>query len=344
MARKFGVSTAKRAGTGKVISNPGTAATEKWTGAVKAQVSTAEKVKSVMAKTIPVAYIKTDPDNPRKLAITPEQVRDIAERFPIDRETLLSANPKEWQEGYIERITSEAGLQGKTLGDLISIIEFSAGLKSADRMIHPIAVWQEESTFHLIAGERRLLTHILLGESHITARIQDKLDRHEIDTLQWEENVHREPMSLWEKVDRVKKLIEAGEGIQKTSVTKLSKIIGRSRAEAQRYLAVLRCPTAALVEAIETGKINDLKKAAMLAQLPAAQLINELNGDKSPKPKQPAVKVHKSTDIHALATVVRAAAEQLDSSQMIEEFNLNKPSGLANALEALISKVGTERG
>lgn len=339
MARKFGGTAVNRAGTGKIDQSSESSA-GKWAGAVRDQVQTAAKVKTVLAKTIPVSYIKTDPENPRKLDISQEEITNIAEKFPMDGAALLSDNPDAWLEGYIDSVSSECGLEGKPLGDLISIIEFAAGMKSADRMMHPIVVWQEESTFHLIAGERRLLSHIMLGESHITARIQAPLHRHEIDTLQWEENVHREPMSLWEKVDRVRKLIEAGEGIKKTSVTKLSKIIGRSRPEAQRYLAVLRCPTRELINAIEVGLVNDLKKAAMLAQLPAAALVGELRGETKVKPPTPAIKVHKSADIDALATIVEAAAEQLKETSEIKHFDLSKPSGITEAINALMAKLG----
>ncbi len=339
MARKFG---AKRAGTGSIKPEGSTDNSEKWADAAKAQVQTAQNVKGVLTKTIPIDYISTDPDNPRKLAVSQAQIKLLAVDFPMNLNALSSEDPSDWLEEYEDVISRESGLTGKALGDALSIVHFAAALKSPDRMINPITVWQEESQFHLIAGERRLLAHILLGASHIAARIQQSnIDRTEIDTLQWEENVHRENMNLWEKVDRVRKLLEAGEGIQKTSVTKLSKIIGRSRAEAQRYLSILRYPSGLLLEAVETGKVNDLKRAAKLAQLPEDQLVLELNDDKRPlREAKPSVKLARHANTRGLAKVLQAAALQLNAQEVLDDFDLTKQQQLAAALEALGERVG----
>ncbi|MBU3071347.1 ParB N-terminal domain-containing protein [Aestuariicella sp. G3-2] len=337
MAKKFG---GKRAGTGSIISEGSTDNAEKWAGAAKAQVETAQKVKGVLTKTIPLDYINTDPDNPRKLAVSQQQVKELSIKFPMNLEALSSEDPSDWLEDYTDLLAQESGLSGKALGDALSIVQFAAGLKSPERMINPITVWQDESQFHLIAGERRFLAHIMLGAKHIAARIQQSnIARTEIDTLQWEENVHRENMSLWEKLDRVRKLLEAGEGIQKTSVTKLSKIIGRSRAEAQRYLSVLRYPNKILVEAIEKEKITDLKRAAQLAQLPLDQLLPILQGDKKAvQETKPSIKLARHANTRGLAKVIQAAAVHLDAQEILDDFDLNKQSQLAAALEALGNK------
>lgn len=334
MAKKFG---GKRAGTGSIVADSSTENSEKWAGAAKAQVETAQNVRGVLTKTIPIDYINTDPDNPRKLSISLQQARDLAKRFPMDLEALSSEDPSDWLEDYTDLISQESGLAGKALGDALSIIQFAAALKSPERMINPITVWQDESQFHLIAGERRFLAHILLGATHIAARIQQTgINRTEIDTLQWEENVHRESMTLWEKLDRVRKLLEAGEGIQKTSVTKLSKIIGRSRAEAQRYLSVLRYPNKVLVLAVEKGKITDLKRAAQLAQLPEDQLLAILSGDKkSSGEARPAIKLARHANTRGLARLLQAAAVQLNMPELLDPYDLTKPAQLAAALEAL---------
>lgn len=340
MAKKFG---GNRAGTGSIKSETSTGSSEKWAGAAKAQVQTASNVKGVLTKTIPIDYVSTDPENPRKLAVNCEQIKELATRFPMNLEAMSAQDPSDWVEEYQDMIGQKSGLTGKSLGDALSIIQFAAALKSPDRMINPITVWQDESQFHLIAGERRFLAHIMLGAGNIAARItQSSIARTEIDTLQWEENVHRENMSLWEKLDRVNKLLTAGEGIQKSSVTKLSKIIGRSRAEAQRYLSVLRYPNKALVKAIETGKIGDLKQAAKLAQLPEEQLLLILSDDKqSVRETKPAIKLARHANTKGLAKVIQAAAAQLNAQEMLSHYNLSKPQQLAAALEALSEEVFT---
>lgn len=339
MARKFGTSNTNRVGTGKI--EPQESGAEKWAGSVAAQVATAANIKGILTKTVPVAYVICDPENPRKLAVTQEQITKIAAGYPFDKNQLQVDDPSDWIEDYVSRVGEAEKLTGKALGDLESLVGFAASLKSADRLLHPIVVWRDESTFHLIAGERRLLAHILLGESNIAARIVEQgYSRAEIDTLQWEENVHRVDMSLWERVDHIKKLVEAGEGIKKTSVTKLSKIIGKSRAESQRYLAILRFPTKALLNAISTGKVSDLKAAAALAQLTPNELEAKLNGstEKTAAPK-PSIKFANKEKAPQFGQLIKAAAKQLKMDALIKEADLDSPSGINDAIALLVAEL-----
>jgi ParB/RepB/Spo0J family partition protein len=343
MARKFGASNTNRVGTGKIDQTE--SATEKWAGSVAAQVATAASIKAIMAKTIPVNYVQCDPQNPRKLALSQAQIIAIAQQYPLDQQLLQVEDATDWIEDYVARVGQGEQLTGKAIGDLESLVSFAAALKSADRLLHPIVVWREESTFHLIAGERRLLAHILLGESHIAARILEQhYSRAEIDTLQWEENVHRVDMSLWERVDHVKKLLETGQGIAATSVTKLSKILGRSRAESQRYLVILRYPSPLLLDAIKSGRVGDLKSAAALAQLNSNELQKKLFGTPSPATRKATIKFSDKRQSHAFATLLKAAAKQLKMESTIKQMDLHSPAGINEALALLIDELGDSSG
>ncbi|PUA26825.1 MAG: hypothetical protein B0W54_20560 [Cellvibrio sp. 79] len=343
MARKFGSASGNRVSTGKIDQNESN--TEKWAGSVAAQVATAASIKAIVAKTIPVSYIQCDPENPRKLALTPEQVKVIANQYPLDQSFLDIDESTDWIEGYVNRVAAALNLSGKAVGDLQSLVSFAAALKSADRLLHPIVVWRDESTFHLIAGERRLLAHLLLGETHIAARILDQqYSRHQIDTLQWEENVHRQDMNLWERLEHVKKLLLADEGVQQTSVTKLSKILGRSRAESQRYLAVLRYPDALLLDAIRLGKVNDLKSAAALAQLPADQLAIKLNGHKPANKATAAIKLGDKSQAASVGQLLKAAAKQLKLESTLHSLNLSKTADINEAINRLIAAIEGIKG
>lgn len=339
MARKFGTTSTNRVGTGKVDQQE--SGTEKWAGSVAAQVATAANVKGILTKTIPVSYVICDPENPRKLALTQEQITKIAAEYPFDRNQLQVDDTSDWIEDYVSRVGEAEELAGKSLGDLESLVGFAAAIKSADRLLHPIVVWRDESTFHLIAGERRLLAHILLGELNIAARIVEQgYSRSEIDTLQWEENIHRVDMSLWERVDHIKKLLEAGEGVKKTSVTKLSKILGRSRAECQRYLAVLRYPTKLLSNAISSGKVNDLKVAAAFAQLSSADLEAKLNGTAPEKiAAKTTVKFGNKEQAPKFGQLIKAAAKQLKMDNLIKEIDLKSPTGINEAVALLVAEL-----
>lgn len=338
MARKFGSASGNRVSTGKIDQNESN--TEKWAGSVAAQVATAASIKAIVAKTIPVSYIVCDPENPRKLALSQEQVVLIAQKFPLDKSLFNADDTSDWIDDYIVSVAQELGLTGKAVGDLESLVSFAASLKSADRLLHPIVVWRDESTFHLIAGERRFLAHLLLGETHIAARILDQqYSRHQIDTLQWEENVHRQDMSLWERLEHVGKLLAADGGLEQTSVTKLSKILGRSRAESQRYLAVLRYPAPLLVDAIQAGRVSDLKSAAALAQLPPEQLQQKLSGVK-PAPKVKAsIKLADKSHAASVGQLLKAAAKHLKLESELHSLNLNKPADINEAMNRLISAI-----
>ena len=338
MARKFGTTSNNRVGTGKVDQQE--ADIEKWAGSAAVQVATAANVKGILTKTIPVNYVICDPENPRKLALTLDQVSKIATAHPLDKNQLQIDNSSDWIEDYVNNTSEAEGLTGKALADLESLVSFAAALKSADRLLHPIVVWRDESTFHLIAGERRLLAHILLGESNIAARIVEQgYSRTEIDTLQWEENVHRVDMSLWERVDHIKKIVEAGEGIVKTSVTKLSKVLGRSRAECQRYLSVLRYPTATLLNAISSGKVNDLKMAAALAQLSPADLEAKLNNSVTKTVAKPTVKFGNKAQAPQFGQLIKAGAKQLNMENLIKESDLTNPIGINKAIALLVAEL-----
>lgn len=338
MARKFGSATGNRVSTGKI--DQAESNTEKWAGSVAAQVATAASIKAIVAKTIPVSYIVCDPENPRKLALTQAQVVEIASKHPLDQKVLDVEESTDWIEDYVTKVAATMQFTGKAVGDLASLVGFASSLKSADRLLHPIVVWRDETTFHLIAGERRLLAHLLLGETHIAARILDhQYSRHQIDTLQWEENVHRQDMSLWERIEHVKKLISADKGIDNTSVTKLSKILGRSRAESQRYLAVLRYPDNLLMDAVRTGKVSDLKSAAALAQLPVAQLRLKLDGSKPQTTAKTRIKLGNKSQVSCMGDLLKAAAKQLKLESVLQSLNLGKTEDINEAVNRLIAAI-----
>lgn len=340
MAKKFGGSgsASKRAGTGTV--SPGETPAQKWTGSVAEQVATSSQVKSLLTKTIPVAYVVTDPNNPRKLALSQQQIIDIARRHPSHKELLQTEDPAQWVEDYVATVAEAEHLQGKALGDFESLVGFAASLKSADRLLHPIVVTREDSTFHLIAGERRLLAHILLGESHIAARIQAaEIPRTDIATLQWEENVHRVDMSLWERVDHIRKMIESREGLANMSVTKLSKLLGNSRAESQRYLVILRYPSPLLMEAIRDGKVSDLKQAASLAQLEPEQLAKRFSNIPAAETSKPVIKFQRKAKAKDFGVILQAAAKQLKMGDILAKADLETPAGINDAIELLLAEL-----
>lgn len=334
MVRKF-----KAVSTGKI--DTAELGTEKWAGSAASQVETAENVKSILTKTIPVDFVVCDPANPRKLELTQDQVIHISNAYPLDLEKVAIDEGSDWIDDYVCSVSSSEGLSSKATSDLESLVSFAAALKSSARLLHPIVVWRNESTFHLIAGERRLLAHILLREKYIAGRITDNQDRKLIDILQWEENVHRVDMSLWERVAHVKRIVEAGDGVAQTSVTKLSKILGKSRADSQRYLVILRFPGELLLDSIRTGKINDLKSAASLAQLSPEVLKKKLSNDEEGEKvaSKPFFKFTAKDKAPQVGQLLSAAAKSLGMENVIADLDLTNPASINTALIGLVAEL-----
>jgi len=335
MVKKFGAKNTSRAGTGTIDKEETNS--EKWATATASQLD--NKVSNTLVKNLPISYIKTDQDNPRKLAIDVNLVKKIQSEFSINS-YLENEEDNDWIEDYVEKVAKEFKLKGKQIGDFTSIVEFSAVLKSPKRLLHSVVVWQEDSVFHLISGERRLLTHILLGEEYISSRIcEEKLSKNEIDVLQWEENIHREDMTLFEKTMRLKKLIEGTFGLSKISVRKLVKVSGLNHADSQRYLVIIRYPTNTLIEAIEEGKVEGLQKCAALAQLSDEDLKNRLSEKiiTKPTPPKPAIKISKEADSEVMKKIIGAITKEFKAESVLENLDLNKSKDLNLAFNSLIT-------
>lgn len=343
--KKFG---ANRAGTGTVDESASNS--RRWATSAAGQIKTANAVIPLNVKRIPVSYVREDEDNPRKLALGVAELVDIASKHPLDLER-VARDDDVYLEEYLELVEAGGLLQGKAIADFRSIAGFAFALKSADRLMHPIVVWQQDTLFHLIAGERRLLAHILLAEPAIDARIRDTAPApFEKSLLQWQENIHRDDLSLFEKVENLRMLVDAWKaerGVQSISVSQFAGLSGQARSVAQRYLAVIRCPSPALIAAIEAGRIGNVQQAATIAALPVKEIEASLGG--SPKPQKPAgqgsgssVRVGRSKDYRAVSFLIKAAAEKLDDQALtaeLDSLDLTRQKDLNRAFEVLLDRL-----
>ncbi|NQZ90258.1 MAG: ParB N-terminal domain-containing protein [Colwellia sp.] len=343
MVKKFG--SKNRAGTGSIEKdNNSTANTEKWAGAIASQMLNKDKVKEVIVKTIPIDFIKADQDNPRKLAIDLALIKNIVEKHPI-QQFIRNEQCNDWIEEYVEKITKAYNLEGKQIGDFTSIVEFAAVLKSPERLLHPIVVWREESIFHLIAGERRVLAFAQLNESHISAKICDtKPDESEIDILQWEENVSREDMSLYERTIRIQKFVKATTP-KNISVRKLAKITGLSVAESHRYLAVIKYETDTLINAIKDGKVKSIKLAQEYSKLSEEDLQMKLSGKKNQvmNTVKPMVKISKDVDINVIKKIINTITKEYNADAVLKDLDLSKTKDINLAFNLLINFLSEDK-
>jgi len=309
-----------------------------WASSIANQHLNSQQVKDVLVKTLPLDSIHADEDNPRSLAITAQEIQYVVNQHPFSIES-LERSARDYLDAYIETIESKSGLTGKKLGDFINVIEFAASIKHVDALIQPIVVWREGTLFHLIVGERRWLAHQVLQAKTIAAKIyQLRPDQLTIDKMQWDENESRERMNLWDRVNRVEKIIEGHYSLREASKTTLSTLIGKSASEAARYLSVLRCKNPALKKAIQEGRINNLTVAEKLASKTPTELNQTLNGIKKTS-TAPAIKLAKSSNLNELNTFLSAVANTFHFEEVDHFHTIKNHKDMAQAMEKLIQHV-----
>lgn len=201
---------------------------------------------------IKLADIELDPDNPRKLS--------------VDLEILK------------RRMGEQQNITRDIQDDVSSLKSLSESIKDQG-LIHPILAYQIDSKkYRLISGERRVCASILAGMEKISARIfKDKPSSLELSIIQWAENMEREDLSLWERLNNVRMIVDcyakersiSGNEVKKRE---LAGLLGCSFQQATNYAALLD-PPKVLLRAIRGGQIKNIEKAAVIAR--ASPLILE---------------------------------------------------------------------
>ena len=201
---------------------------------------------------LPLSRVELDPDNPRKLAISLNEVTQGLDKTAEQYDRKLAELEK--------------------LRELASTIESSG-------VINPIVVYKRGEVYRIVAGERRCLASILAGKQEIDARVfNEKPKGFELKLIQWIENTAREDLTLEERIGNIRDIIHEYQLQNKTttlSATLLKNIIGLSLPQASYYLAVLNAPLD-LKRAIADGKIGSLDKAAVIAGVESDELRHQV--------------------------------------------------------------------
>ena len=200
---------------------------------------------------IPFSRLELDPENPRNLLININEVKN-----GIDPKDALKTE----KEIELERIR-----------------ELSNTIKSAG-LINPIVVYKRGDIYRVVAGERRCLASILLGRTEIEAKVyNEKPNAFDLKLIQWIENTAREDLSLFDRIGNIRDIqVEFAKKNNKDILAnELSQLTGISSSQAACYLTVLKGHKEAL-DLIKDGKLNNLDKAALIANAESNELRQEL--------------------------------------------------------------------
>lgn len=200
---------------------------------------------------VPLSRIELDPDNPRKLAISLEDIRQGLDK----NDPLYDQKSNE-----LER-----------LNELAFTIESSG-------VINPVVVYKRGEFYRVVAGERRCLASILAGKNEIDARIfNEKPKGFELKLIQWIENTAREDLTLEERIGNIREIIHEYQLIHDNvpvTATLIKNLIGFSLPQASYYMAVLNAPDD-VRSMIAKGQLRSLDKAAIISAIESDDLRQE---------------------------------------------------------------------
>ncbi len=193
---------------------------------------------------VPIDAIEFDPDNPRELKITRDDV--------------------------INGIKTNDPLYEIKSKELESLLQMSETVKEFG-VRNPIEIYKHGAVYRLIHGERRCLSSLLALKKEIPAKIlNEKPNSYEIKMLQLIENVQREDLSLSEYINNIQAVIDEYKinidpNVDVTT-SFIEKIVNKSRAQSFNILTILKAPED-VQKYIKSGEIKNLEKAAVIANV-----------------------------------------------------------------------------
>lgn len=282
-------------------------------------INVVENNEDIFRNTIlPLSRVELDSDNPRKLFIDLNDVRNGLDKSDLNYSIKL--------------------LEFEKLQELGQTIKNSG-------LLNPIVVYKRGEFYRVVAGERRCLASLIVGKSEIDARVyNEKPKPFELKLIQWVENTAREDLSLKERLGNISDILTEylrRDNTAKISPTLLSSITGISKSQASYYITVLNAPSD-VRELINSGKLNSLDKAAILTTTESDELRKELieqfisgaslkeirntqkqlDGEK-PIKRRPVTKINMgaTTNSNVIRCIIQAVINQKPFEKFANDFN-----------------------
>ncbi|HEX4045993.1 MAG TPA: ParB/RepB/Spo0J family partition protein [Gammaproteobacteria bacterium] len=177
--------------------------------------------------------IKPDPKNPRQLSISSDEILNG-----------LNTADHDYHKKLKER---------EALNELSESIK-KIGIKNA------IEVYKDDLGYRIITGERRYWAAMLAGQKMVPVRISQKPDEFNLRYTQWVENINRQDLSLWEKLNNLILIADAYKHSSQDEFNEqiLQRLLGISSTQAYRYFCLLKADEK-IIQLIQLGKLNNLK-------------------------------------------------------------------------------------
>lgn len=230
-----------------------------------------ESKKPINVQYIPIANIIFDKNNPRIFSLTIDEIKN-GPKLDIN---LLTDDLSHFE----QLVHSHFNQDERKIQDYLDIVELALSIKTPDNLINPITVRAEQLSFHLIAGHRRTLAHIILGLSEISATILNVSPGLDHSILQWKENKDRMDLSFIEQIHNLVHLSNEYEKCYKKPITarSLFELLGFKKAWAGRYLNIIDAyqHDNKFKQAIESKGINSVDAATLVIKM-APELKNKL--------------------------------------------------------------------
>ena len=204
------------------------------------------------------------------------------EMLPLEKIILDDENPRDYalnKLDIIHGIQPDDVLLERKQKEKTSLESIAKSIQQHD-VICPILVYPYKDQYKLIAGERRVLASLMINAEYISARIISQTpNKSEISILQWIENIEREGLSLWERLENLRKIIYTNK--IKATPSALSKILHCSKTQAYKYASLLNCENRYLLDKIQNGEINNINNAIDYIKLNEEELNDILTADSS---------------------------------------------------------------
>jgi len=197
---------------------------------------------------INLSKITPDPKNPRSLGLTEDELSWLND------------------EAKVNLAREEGGAIDNRAKTLFKLRDLADSIKS-NGVLQPIRVYRLGEGFRIESGERRYWGSVISGQEKVPAIIL-KSKPARLRTFQLIENLQREDLSLSAKLRNIASVVDEleEEGGEVLTSTGLGEVIGTSRRQASKYLAVIRGPSEIML-AITADIISDINIAVELTKI-----------------------------------------------------------------------------